>query len=180
MNSEELLEIVDENNNLTSEIQPRSVVHSQGLWHRTVHIYVFRETPDKDIEFLIQLRSAHKDLNPNCWDLRFGGHIKAGHDIPQTIHQEMKDEIGLDIMSEDLIEGMWRKRNKYPNNEFTKVFYLNFVDHTDDLKFNDNEVQRVEWMPKKEIKESMKSEPEMWAGKLDGFEEVLADLATKI
>lgn len=180
MTNEELLDIIDENNNPTGEAQPRSVVHAQGLWHRTAHIYIFRKTSNNDVEFLVHLRSASKDLAPNRWDLRFGGHIKAGQDISQTVHQEIRDEIGLDIKLENLIEGMWRKRNKYPNNEFTKVFYLNFVGNTDELKFNDNEVQRVKWMSKGDIQESMKKEPEIWSGGLSGFEEILADLTGKI
>ena len=73
----EYLDLVDENNNLTGEKELRSVVHSTGLWHRTVHIYFFRKI-NNIFEFLVHLRSKDKDLRPNCWDTRFGGHIKAG------------------------------------------------------------------------------------------------------
>jgi len=74
---EEYLEIVNENNDLISRVEPRSFVHSTGLWYRTVHIYFFRKS-NKKIEFLVHLRAKTKDLNPNKWDARFGGHIKSG------------------------------------------------------------------------------------------------------
>src|SRR3989338_4087502 len=59
--SEELIEIFDENNKPTGEILLRSQVHKGNLWHRVVHIYIFRERDGK-IEFLTHLRSATKDL----------------------------------------------------------------------------------------------------------------------
>jgi len=39
----ELLDIVDENNNLTGEILEREIVHAQGLWHREVGVIVLNE-----------------------------------------------------------------------------------------------------------------------------------------
>ena len=40
---DEYLDIVDENNNLTGKKALRSEIHSYGIWHRTVHIYLFRK-----------------------------------------------------------------------------------------------------------------------------------------
>ena len=88
---EEYLEIVDENNNLTGERKPRSLVHSNGLWHRVVHIYFFRII-NKEIEILVQLRSKTKDLSPNMWDTRFGGHIKAGEKLEQAVVDEIRED----------------------------------------------------------------------------------------
>ena len=42
--AEEYLDLVNEENKLTSKNELRSVIHSTGLWHRTVHIYLFRKT----------------------------------------------------------------------------------------------------------------------------------------
>ena len=36
----EMLEIVDENNRVTG-IRDRAEIHRQGLWHRSVHIFIF-------------------------------------------------------------------------------------------------------------------------------------------
>lgn len=175
MTKEENLEIVDENNNLTGEARPRSLVHSTGLWHRTVHIYFFRRAGNT-IEFLVHLRAKTKDLNPDKWDTRFGGHIKSGEDIEQAAISEIRDELGLSVKLSDLIEGDWRKRNKYPNNEFTKVYYFEFGGNFKDLKFDDGEVQRVKWLSVDEILKSMRKEPGIWAGKAGHFKEIAAFL----
>lgn len=164
---EEYLDIVDENNNPTGESKPRSLVHSTGLWHRTAHIYFFRRT-DNTIELLVHLRAKTKDLHPNRWDTRFGGHIKAGEDIEQSVIDEIKEELGLNVSLRDLIEGEWIKRKRdYPNNEFSKVYYFEFKENLKDLRFDDGEVQRVKWLSIEEIKKSMGKEPNMWSGKSD-------------
>lgn len=164
---EEYLDIVDENNNPTGESKPRSLVHSTGLWHRTVHIYLFRKN-DNIIEFLVHLRAKTKDLSPNKWDTRFGGHIKIGEDVEQAVVDEIKEELGLNINTNDLIEGDWIKRKRdYPNNEFSKVYYLEFKGDIKDLRFDDGEVQTVRWLSIKEIENSMKKESDKWSGEND-------------
>ena len=74
--SEEYLDIVDENGNLTGERELRSVCHAKGLWHRTVRIYLFRKRND-EIELLIHSFLIKKRTNPSMWTASFGGHIKA-------------------------------------------------------------------------------------------------------
>ena len=175
---EEYLEIVDENNNLTGERKPRSLVHSNGLWHRVVHIYFFRII-NKEIEILVQLRSKTKDLSPNMWDTRFGGHIKAGEKLEQAVVDEIREEVGLNVNVRDLVEGEWRKQEKYPNNEFIKVCYLEFKDDLKKLKFDDGEVQKVKWMSFSNIKQLMDEKPKEWCGKSNNFAAIIRYLKFK-
>lgn len=176
---EENLDIVDENNVPSGETRPRSLVHSTGLWHRTVHIYFFRKAGNT-IEFLVHLRAKTKDLNPNKWDTRFGGHIKTGKSVEETVLNEIKDEVGLSVKLSDLIEGDWRKRNKYPNNEFTKTYYFEFTGSFKDLKFDDGEVQRVKWLSADKILKSMEKKPEKWSGEASHFEDIVGFLENKL
>ena len=39
----ELLDIVDENNNLTGKSLDREIVHKDGLWHREVAVIILNE-----------------------------------------------------------------------------------------------------------------------------------------
>jgi isopentenyldiphosphate isomerase len=177
--AEEFLDIVDENNKLTGESAPRSKVHAEGIWHRTVHICLFRKN-NGEIEFLVHLRSKFKDLNPNKWDTRFGGHIKSGITIEEGVKAELNEEISLDSDNYKLIDGPWRKRNKMPNREFTKIYFLEYAGYVSDLKFNDGEVQEVKWMSIQDIKESMIKNSEIWSGNISGFTEVSDYLLNKI
>ena len=160
---DELLDIVDENNNLTGEKAPRSKIHSEGIWHRTVHIYIFRINNGK-IELLVHLRSKFKDLSPNTWDTRFGGHIKSGSTMEEGVRTELEEEIGLNIDMRNLLEGDWQMHAKMPNREFSKMYFFEYNEELADLKFNDGEVQEIRWMSIEDIKSSMDNNPEGWCG----------------
>lgn len=176
---EEFLDIVSENNELTGESALRSRVHAEGLWHRTVHIYLFRKV-NNEVEFLVHLRSPFKDLNPNKWDTRFGGHLKSGTTIEEGVKSELKEEIGIDIDPDILIEGMTYKRDKFPNKEFSKIYYLEYSDGLGSIKFNDGEVQEVKWMSVAEIKKSIAENQNEWSGSLSGFTDISDYLLEKI
>ena len=157
---------------MTGEKRLRSEVHSQGFWHRTVHIYLFKKI-NGEIYFLVHLRSKTKDLCPNCWDTRFGGHIKSGGSIEDGIKSELLEEIGLEVNVDNLIKGEIRKRDKFPNREFTNAFYYKFEGDISTLKFNDGEVQEIKWMKVSDILESMDKNLEIWSGNKEGLNKVL-------
>lgn len=168
---EELLDILDDSGNPTGESQPRSVVHTTGLWHRTVHIYFYRKA-DHGIELLVHHRSATKDLNPNKWDTRFGGHIKAGETLEQALSNELKEEVGIEADPNKLTAGPIHKREKFPNSEFTNVYFYEFDGDTNSLKFNDGEVQAVKWMNVEDVLNSITASSEEWSSRPTGFTEI--------
>ncbi|NTV40688.1 MAG: NUDIX domain-containing protein [Candidatus Moranbacteria bacterium] len=177
--SEEYLDLVDENGNLTGEKQLRSVCHAKGLWHRTVHIYLFRKV-NKQTELLINLRSEMKDLAPGKWDPRFGGHVKSGESVEETVVNEIKEEIGLNIEFKKLILGLLKKRNGTTNREYSYVYYLEFNENIDKLSFNDNEIQRVEWINLNEFKKRVLDNPNKWAVDTKESYSIVEDLLEKI
>ncbi len=172
---DEYLDLTNENNQPTGEKELRSVVHLTGLWHRTVHIYLFRMFNEK-LEFLVHLRSKNKDLHPNCWDTRFGGHIKAGESLEKGVMHELEEELGLEVDTSKLIEGEYKKSDHYPNREFCKVFYFKYNNPIEDLSFNDGEVQEIKWLSVDEIIKSMEEDSSIWAGSKVGFQEILNSL----
>ena len=174
----EYLDIVDEKNNLTGEKVLRSEAHAKGIWHRVVHIYLFRKNQG-EIEFIVHMRSKFKDLYPNAWDTRFGGHIKSGTSIKEAVDSELKDEIGIEINQKNLIEGPLHKIDDFPNCELAKAYFFEYVGNINDLKFDDGEVQEVKWMNIQEIKKSMEKEADKWADDLPGFEKVSNCLINK-
>ncbi len=171
----EYFDILDENGKPTGEKKLRSEVHAQGDWHQTVHIYVFRKKGDT-FEFLVHLRAKGKDLHPNTWDTRFGGHVKSGETIEDTAVSELKEEAGLEVRLEDLIKGNMTKHDGGTNREFNSVFFYNFTGDMSELKFNDGEVQKAEWMTVDEILKPVRNSPEPWMGKREGFGDTVADL----
>ncbi len=169
--ADEYLDIVDEQNKLTGGKELRSVAHSTGLWHRVVHVYFFRKV-NKTIEFLVHLRSKNKDLSPNCWDTRFGGHIKAGESVEAAVVNEIKEEVGLQVDFSRLTEGEWHTGGTYPNREFQKAYYLEYNEPIENLTFNDGEVQEVKWVLAEDILRSITENPKTWATKKEVFETI--------
>jgi isopentenyl-diphosphate delta-isomerase len=177
--SEEYFDITDENNNPTGKTALRSEAHTKGFWHRTVHIYLFRQN-EENLEFLVHLRSKNKDLHPNNWDTRFGGHLKSGDSVEQALRSELQEEIGLVSEDKNLIKGEVVKAENFPNNEFTYIYYYDFTGNNSELKFNDGEVQDIKWMKADDIIDSMEHNADIWSGSKRGFVSILSVLKSKL
>jgi isopentenyldiphosphate isomerase len=173
---EEIFDVVDENDRPLGITKPRSEVHRSGLWHRVVHIYLFN---DHD-EYLVHQRATTKDLNPNLWDTRFGGHVLSGEHYDTAVVRELRDEIGLEVPLSNFISGEIYARDGGTNREFTKVYYYPFRGDVRQLSFSDGEVQRVKWMNKSEIEKALSGHPEEWAPHIEGFRTINAELEKRV
>lgn len=71
---------------------PRPLVHNGSCWlHPVVHLHVF----DGAGRLLLQLRPAHKKIQPLKWDTAVGGHMAAGEKLDESLKREAREEIGL-------------------------------------------------------------------------------------
>jgi isopentenyldiphosphate isomerase len=156
--SEELFDLVDENNKSLGITKSRAQVHKDGDWHRVVHIYVSNNKGG----YLVHLRSPYKDLNPTKWDTRFGGHVAAGSNYDATAVLELNQEIGLEIAITDLTPGQIHKYDGGTNREFVKIYFYTFKGDISDLKFNDGEVAEVKWMLPEYIIKAAKENRNKW------------------
>lgn len=88
--SEELLDVVDENDQIIA-VNTRGQIHAQGLMHRAVHILVFNSKGD----VFIQKRSMSKDENPGLWDSSAAGHVDSGEAYLECALREIEEELGI-------------------------------------------------------------------------------------
>lgn len=82
----------------TGQSLPRKEIHARGLWHRTVHVWMV--TSGKDI--LLQKRARTKTTHPGLWDMACAGHIAAGESSMEAALKELREELGVDLIPEDL------------------------------------------------------------------------------
>ena len=73
----EYLDIVDEQGQPTGEIISRTLAHTEGIRHRTSHIWIVRRE-NEHFQVLMQKRAMSKDSFPGKYDTSSAGHIQAG------------------------------------------------------------------------------------------------------
>ena len=121
------------------------------------HIWLWRTTPE-GVEILLQKRSKSKRTWPSYYDVSTAGHINAGESIVECAVRESKEEVGLDIVSDDLYY-VFSLRTPAAINEIDYVFTYG-VGVNFEPKFNDGEVESTQWMSLNRLRQYI-DEPEV-------------------
>jgi len=121
---DELIDIVTKEGLPTGKTALKSVVHKEGLYHHTAHIWFYT----KRGEILLQQRAATKIICPLLWDVSVAGHIDAGETIKSGAVREIQEEIGLIITENDLLEiGVFKCFQSYENGIIDNEFHNTFI-----------------------------------------------------
>jgi len=88
----ENLDIYDEFENPIGTVS-RADAHTQGLWHKTVHVWILR--PNGKI--LFQMRSKNLKDNPSKLYTSASGHVSSGETLPQAVVREVSEELGINL-----------------------------------------------------------------------------------
>jgi isopentenyldiphosphate isomerase len=113
--ADELFDVCDDTGRLLGHARPRALVHRDGDWHRSFHCWVVHGGPPSDPWLLLQRRSATKDTWPGLWDVSVTGHYSAGEGIEGGL-REIREELGLDVALDDLIQVGWRREEVHHEN----------------------------------------------------------------
>ncbi|QLG44769.1 NUDIX hydrolase [Costertonia aggregata] len=138
---DELIDITDENGNISGKTCPKSEAHQKGYWHTSIHVWLYT----KEGKLLIQKRSDNKDTFPSLWDVSVAGHIGAGESPLDGAKREVFEEIGLTVSVEELQKIGTRKSNRKHgdtllDNEFQHVYIAQLMTPIDKLKLQAEEV----------------------------------------
>jgi isopentenyldiphosphate isomerase len=96
-NPDELFDVLDAFGVPTGETKARSLVHRDGDWHRSFHLWIIKD----GTHVLLQRRSPKKDLEGGKLDVTVGGHFGAGETLLEVV-REVEEEIGLKVELKDL------------------------------------------------------------------------------
>lgn len=123
----------------------RKDVHSQGLWHRTVHVWILNSFS----ELLIQKRSLQKEVHPGLWDISCAGHLSSGDDSIGGAIRELNEELGLIVKPTELqflftvTQHYTSTDHLFVDNELTDVFLLKKDLVVESLQIDHTEVAEV-------------------------------------
>lgn len=148
----ELIDIVDENNELTGQIEDRVIAYEKGLWRRTVSCWIM----NKDGKILLQKRSANKLRNPNKW-AKTGGQVDSGESVEDAIFREVKEELGIEIPKEQIqVLECWKSKDI--NNKRFAYNFIFIVDYKiEDYKLQKEEVSEVKYFTIEEMEQIKKN-----------------------
>ena len=148
----EYLDVVDDNGMPTGEVVSRETAHSEGIRHRTAHVWIVRKT-DHGYEILLQKRSRNKDSFPGMYDTSSAGHIPAGDEPVESAIRELWEELGIIAMAEQLTyAGMFRDQYEkefhgkmFRDNEVSRVYIYREPVEIEKLTLQESEVEEVRW-----------------------------------
>ena len=155
---EEFLEVYSPEGTKTGQKKSKSEIHRKGLFHSTVHVWIFTEEGN----ILIQKRSKKKELNPGVWDVSVAGHIKFNENIKKAAKRETLEETGININTKDLLKiGVYRNINIHPtaiDKEFFHTYILKIDKNSINLDFKNNEVDDLKFISIEEMESLIKEE----------------------
>ena len=154
----ELVDVWDNNGFPTGENCTKKFAHNNGICHPTVHVWFYTDKP----KILMQKRGSNKQIFPNFWDVSVAGHLLSGETILQGALREVKEEIGLTILKNDLELLTVRKNvNKFSSGiidcEFQHVFLAKLTTEIVNLVIQKEEVDAIRLFSFDEITECQKN-----------------------
>lgn len=140
----EYWDVLDGDGNPTGEIMKKydEKVFERGLYHLGSDLWPI----NSENKILIQKRSSKKRLEPNVWAMT-GGSVIVGENSLQTIVRESKEELNIDVDSNDLkLITRFKTGNVWIDTYIVKLNY-----DISKMKFKEDEVSDVKWATWDEI-----------------------------
>ena len=156
----EYFEAFDGEGNPSDTIRERGFIHSRGLWHRTVHVWVHRGRG----EILLQKRAANKDSHPGVWDVSAAGHIAVGETPEQGAVREVHEELGIVVEKRELrfVEQTSRTlvsaKGFFIDREHTSVYLYAYTGDVKELSPDPGEVSELRFIGTAELRQFLEDE----------------------
>ena len=141
----ELLVAVDSNDREAMVLHGKDVVHKHGYRHRGSHVFI--ETFGGG--FILQ-KKAKGTENAGKWSSAVSGHVRYKETYMDAAIREAMEELGIELVKEDLTEVTKVQPHKETGNEFVTL-YSYLMDESEVIDPNGKEVDSIIICPLKEI-----------------------------
>jgi len=145
---EELINIYNENMEMVG-YAPKKEAHRQGLWHKSIHCWLFTVLEGKPC-VIMQKRASCKLLMPDYFDVSVAGHYEKD-EVKNDGFREVMEEFGISVAAE-----AWHYlgvkfdvgiSENAVNKEFCEVFFAEVDNPMTDFYMDPKEVDAVVWIP---------------------------------
>lgn len=141
---EEILDLVNKKDEIIGEIKKSIANQNPRLIHREIAVMI----TNTEKQILMQQRSFDKKVYPGAWDI-VCGHVGKGEDPRKAAKRELEEEVGLKLE----LQYIDKKLFNLPNETyFCYLFSGSLQDKNSTLVLDPKEVQKVEWLGKKEAR----------------------------
>ena len=153
----ELLDIYDENGIHIGQ-EDRKIVHKEGLWHKTVHCWLY----DNEGYVYFQIRAKEGTLYTTS-----SGHLASGETVKEAFGREIYEELGLSIDYEkaekiNVVKFIMNREEKdgsiFKDRAFANIYMYNLDGDYSLFNFDPEEVKGVVKLKAKEALELLKTE----------------------
>lgn len=158
---EELLELLNDEGERTGVFKPRSVIHSTGEWHLSVHVWLMCK--DK---ILLQKRASTKESYAGLYDASAAGHVSGRESCEETAIRETHEELGVKI-DENLLtyvgcRKLRIKQGSFISNEFNYIYLAKCPLESCEIHFDSDEIDCVRWVDFKQLKEEFETDNKLF------------------
>jgi len=171
----EYIEIYTKCGEPTGEKLLKSKIHKEGLFHATVHVWMFCS---KD-KILIQKRSKNKEINPGVWDVSVAGHIRFNENKIDALTRESKEEVNIKIEKKRLKKiGVFFNEQAYNDLTDREFFHTYIYKTTSDkinLDFKNNEVDQLKFISLNEMEHLIDNSDKYFIGKNKNYYKTIID-----
>lgn len=166
-NDLEVFDVVDINNEVIGQ-ELRGKVHREGILHRSVHVFLFRDS-SRGCEVLLQQRSKLKKVAAGRWDVSVAEHLSPGERYITAAARGLREELTIDVAITRLrkIRDVYLSRQDYPeagvrDHLFTSTFAMKYEESDGAITPDNLEVQQAKWWPVSDFVDRVAEEPRLF------------------
>lgn len=148
----ETLILVDEKDNEIGYEEKIKAHKNGGKLHRAFSIFIFN---DKN-ELLLQKRSIKKYHFGGLWTNTCCSHHKKGETLEESIHRELKEEVGFDTELKEIFTFIYHATDKNSGLTEHELDHVFIGRYNGEVKPNAEEIDEWKWINTEELREDIK------------------------
>jgi isopentenyldiphosphate isomerase len=143
---EEQFPIIDESGKIIGCAGRKECHNGNKLLHPVIHLHIRNAAG----AWLLQKRSADKDIQPDKWDTSVGGHVDFGESIEQALFREVREELGITDFAP-----IFLRSYLFESDIEREMVYSYQTTYEDNFTFDPKEISEIRFWTTEEIRESL-------------------------